>query len=302
MDDLNAAGMAGPVIISLGNDYHLHYERRIAEVFGIPLVRGPEVGGKSMWGPEVSPELDKLFVSGLRQIKAHWLDKGWPQELVLLIYDEPTERLLDRAKNRYDLLKTALPETRVYGVVMNRREWAESMLDQMDIIVANGDFDAMKKLAVEYDKDYWVYGGIRGVAQARFNKGFLPWKVGAAGVFTWMYNYFDYSLDGCMVMPDPANPEKFLRSVYWEAVREGADDLRYVATAGRLAAASSSSVGRSAANKLARVKADIELKGWRTSELTPNVLDKPEMVACYNSTQDVRTRLIEIILSLLNER
>ncbi|MFC1537538.1 glycoside hydrolase domain-containing protein [Gemmatimonadota bacterium] len=301
MDDLNKAGLDGPVVVSLGNDYHLHYERRIAEAFGLPLFNRPEIGGKRELGPEITPQLDSLFVEGLRQITAHWRDKGWHQELVILIYDEPTERLLERCKHRYDLLKTAIPDTRVYGVVMNRREWAESMLDQMDIIVANGDFEAMRELASSHDKDYWVYSGIRGLAQVRFNKGCLPWKVGASGAFTWMYNYFSYDPEGCMVIPHPENPQRYLRSVNWETVREGADDLRYFATAERLIRNSSSPSARRAEIRLDELKEGIEMSRRSPGELTPDVLDRSELLAYYNTSQAVRAEVIEIILGLLKD-
>ena len=65
MDDLTASGLNGPVVVSLGNDYHMHYERRIAEAFGWPIVTGPTIGGKAIKGPEITPELDSLFVLGL---------------------------------------------------------------------------------------------------------------------------------------------------------------------------------------------------------------------------------------------
>ncbi|MFH1068979.1 MAG: glycoside hydrolase domain-containing protein [Candidatus Glassbacteria bacterium] len=300
MKDLDAAGLAGPVIISLGNDYHLHYERRIAEEFGFPLTTGPDVGGKRVVGPEVTPQLDSLFVEGLRQIRDHWRDMGWPQELVVLIYDEPTERLLERAKNRYDLLKTVMPGTRVYGVVMDRREWAQSMLDQMDIIVANGDFPAMKELAVQHGKDYWVYSGLQDAGRARFEKGCLPWQVGASGAFSWMYNYYSYDPDGCMVLPDSADPGRILRSIKWEAVREGKDDLRYFATAERLIANSAGSAAAKAAERLAALKNGLELRGGRMrGGLPPDIMNHEDLLASFNKAEKVRAEVIDIIRELL---
>ncbi|MGW8180297.1 MAG: COG1470 family protein, partial [bacterium] len=142
MGDIDSAGMKGPVVVSLGNDHHLFYECRIAEEMGWSIETSEKIDGKAIIAPPVSSKLDRLYVDGLRQLRKHWEEKGYLQELIILIYDEPTERLLERAKNRYDLLKKAMPENRVYGVVMNRRDLAESMIDQMDIIVANGDFTA----------------------------------------------------------------------------------------------------------------------------------------------------------------
>ncbi|MCE5272286.1 hypothetical protein LLH00_13490, partial [bacterium] len=105
MAHLDAAGMDGPVVISLGNDHSLHYETALARAFGLPVDTSAVIDGKAIVGPPVSPKLDELFMEGLRQIRTHWDERGWRQELVVLIYDEPTERLLERCKNRYDLLK-----------------------------------------------------------------------------------------------------------------------------------------------------------------------------------------------------
>ncbi|MBN2289478.1 MAG: hypothetical protein JXQ83_09115, partial [Candidatus Glassbacteria bacterium] len=194
MAEVVAGGLEGPVIISLGNDHSLHYERQIAGVFDLPVETGERIDGKSVIGPAVSPRLDSLFVDGLRQIRAHWEAKAYPQELVVLIYDEPTERLLDRCKHRYDLLKTVMPWNRVYGVVMNRGVWAESMRDQCDIVVSDGAFLDCLDVARKYHKDYWVYSfPLSQVHTTRYDMGCLPWRVRAEGTFFWMYNYWGYN-------------------------------------------------------------------------------------------------------------
>ena len=48
-----------------------------------------------------------------------------------------------------------------------------------------------------------------------------------------MYNYWGYD-DNCAVYVNPNNPTEPIRSVAWEGIREGQDDLRYVATAEKL--------------------------------------------------------------------
>ncbi|RLB13131.1 MAG: hypothetical protein DRG82_16265, partial [Deltaproteobacteria bacterium] len=296
MEGLNAAGMKGPVVISLGNDYHLHYERRIAEAFGIPIDTLENVGGKRVVGPAVSPELDRLFVDGLRQIRHHWEVKGYPQELVVLIYDEPTERLLARCKNRYDLLKTVMPDTRVYGVVMNRREWAESMLDQMDIIVANGDFVACRELAKKHGKGFWIYGTLGNVYTARYRMGCRAWHFDAEGVFFWMYNYWSYDPDACAVYPHPEDPNKLIRSTMWEGVREGMDDLRYSATAENLIKRAPAEKKAQARKKLEAVKNSI-----KPGERPPSgkSLDEQRLLKYYNEPTRIRNQVIDIILDLL---
>lgn len=300
MERLDAAGMEGPIVVSLGNDHHLFYECRIAEEMGWPIETSDEIDGKAIIGPPVTPQLNRLYVDGLRQLREHWEAKQYTQELIILIYDEPTERLLERCKSRYDLLKQAMPETRVYGVVMNRRELAESMLDQMDIIVANGDFVANRDLARAEGKDYFVYSGpLRSVALSRYNMGCLPWSVDAEAVFFWMYNYWFYSPDGCAVYMDPDDPNQLIPSTSWEAVREGMDDLRYFATARSLIETSSSEKKTEALERLAELKASLDpnfgRRFRRRGENRPAAED-------FLEAQRAREEAIAIILGLMEER
>ncbi|HUW83889.1 MAG TPA: glycoside hydrolase domain-containing protein [Phycisphaerae bacterium] len=298
MDEVNAGGIDGPIAISLGNDSSLHYEREIAGAFGMPVRVSEPIGGKRIKAPQVSPELDRLFVEGLRQIREHWDAKGYRQELIVLIYDEPTERLLERCKSRYDLLKTVMPDTRVYGVVMNRQKWAASMLDQCDIIVANGDFERCRDLSAEHNKDYWIYGfPLQEVHTARHDMGLLAWRVGASGVFFWMYNYWGYDPDNCAVYVNADNPTEPVRSVAWEAIREGQDDLRYVATAAKLIALAPPDVREKAAAKLEAIRLSLDPSRRRRAPRGEEH-DEVSLVQHVNEPQRVRDAIIELILEL----
>jgi hypothetical protein len=297
MADIESAGMKGPVVISLGNDHHLFYECRIAEEMGWPIETSEEIDGKPIIAPPADSKLDRLYVDGLRQLKEHWEEKGYPQELIILIYDEPTERLLARCKNRYDLLKKAMPDNRVYGVVMNRRELAERMIDQMDIIVANGDFTANRDLAREQNKGYFVYSGpLRRTHLSRYNMGCLPWSVDAEGVFFWMYNYWFYNPDGCAVYMDPEDPNKLIPSTSWEAVREGMDDLRYFATAENLIENAPSEERAVAGEKLEKLKKSLDPTYGRRRRGSRETVDLPRDY--YLEAQRARNEAIRIILSL----
>ncbi len=299
MADLNQAGMKGPVIISLGNDHHLFYECRIAQTFGIPIDTTEVTDGKRIIAPAISPRLDELYVEGLRQIRDHWRSKKYPQELVVLIYDEPTERLLERCKNRYDLLKTVMPDTRVYGVVMNRREWVLSMIDQCDIIVTNGDFIKNEEIARTYGKGYWVYGGPLGaVHRTRYDMGCLPWRMDADGAFFWMYNYWFYNPDGCVVYRDPVNPARLVSSTRWEAVREATDDLRYFATAEHFLKSAPTGIKEKAMERLQMVKQSIPTRHRaRRPRGVPS--DEAALLKYFNEPQRIRDEVIGIILDLL---
>ena len=298
MAEVNAGGIDGPIAISLGNDSSLHYEREIAGAFGMPVELSESIGGKRIKAPKVSPELDRLFVEGLRQIREHWDAKGYRQELIVLIYDEPTERLLERCKGRYDLLKTVMPDTRVYGVVMNRQRWAASMLDQCDVIVANGDFERCRDLSAQHNKDYWIYGfPLREVHLARHDMGLLAWRVGASGVFFWMYNYWGYDPDNCAVYVNADNPTEPIRSVAWEGIREGQDDLRYVATAERLIAMAAPEVRQKASEKLEAIRLSLD-PSRRQQAPRGEDHDEVSLLSHFNEPQRVRDAIIELILEL----
>jgi hypothetical protein len=288
MGETGAAGMKGPVVISLGNDFHMFYECRIAEKFGLPV----DTVDRRI-GPPLSPKLDSLFVEGLRQIRDHWREKSYTQELEILIYDEPTHGLLARGKNRYDLIKKNFPEIRVYGVVMDKRELAEQVQNQCDIIVANGDFDGCREVARKYGKGFYVYGSMGPVNYARFRMGCLPWRAGSQGAFFWMYNYWFYSPDGCAVYMDSRDPNRLVRSTQWECIREGIDDLRYFATAESLLVHAPAAKKESAQAQLEMLRTSIDTEYDSAPPEGKNPLEH------YNEPQRIRDQVIEIIFEVL---
>ncbi|MBW7996325.1 MAG: hypothetical protein FVQ81_07125 [Candidatus Glassbacteria bacterium] len=298
MGEIEAGGMEGPVVVSLGNDSHLFYEVRIAREFGLKVDTSEAIKGKRIIAPAVSPVLDKLFIEGLRQLRAHWDEMGYTQELIILIYDEPTERLLDRARNRYEMIKQAMPEQRVYGVVMDEREEAEMMLDQMDIIVANGDFTAMKELSEQYAKGYWIYGGMRNLFGIRHSMGLQVWSAGAEGGFFWMYNYWYYNPDNCVVYMHPDDPNQLVRSTFWEAIREGRDDLRYAATAELAVENASGSLHQQGRERLKSILESVTT-GRRRGVRDRSALPRGTSLEDYCEYSDgIRARLIDLITDM----
>ena len=202
-------------------------------------------------------------------------------------------------KHRYDLLKTVMPWTRVYGVVMNRRVWAESMNDQCDIIVSDGDFLGCLEAARNYHKDYWVYSfPLKHVHTTRYDMGCMPWRVHAQGTFFWMYNYWRFNPDGCAVYRHPDNPDELVRSTPWEGVREGMDDLRYIATAERMVQYAPAEKKDEARVRLQAVFNSID-PTRREKTALGEAHDELSVLKHYNEPQRVRDEVIEIILSLL---
>jgi hypothetical protein len=297
------AGLDGPVVVSLGNDHMMFFEIRLAQVFGLPIdtIVAPTPEGWSsptitFIGPPLSARLDTLVSQGLRQLRNHWDAMGWKQELVLLVYDEPTHGLLERGKQRYDLIKRVIPGTPVYGVVMDKRELAEKVAPQCDILVVNGDFDGCREVAEKHGKGFYVYGSMGGANRARFLMGCLPWRARAQAAFFWMYNYWFYSPDGCAVYMAPDDPNRLVRSVEWDCIREGADDLRYVATAEKLVAALPPERQAAARAALEEIRASIDPD---YGDAAPSeTADMEARRAFYREPDRVRGRLIELILEL----
>ena len=301
-------GLPGPFVVSLGNDHHMHYERDIAQAMGWKVDTSEVIDGKPIISPAVTPELDRLFIDGLRQINEHW-DSTFPDhELVILIYDEPTERLLDRCKKRYEMLKTVMPDKRVYGVVMNRSGWTFSMVDQMDIVVSNGDFVACQEVAERFGKDFWIYGFPMQYTQtARHDMGILAWRTAATGVFFWMYNYWGYNPDGCAVYPlvdDMSelkswrrirDDQKLVPSIAWEAIREGQDDLDYVETAEKYILASPQDIKLKAARKLEEIRKSIA-PDRRQKLLTGEDHDELTKLDFYGFPGQIRDQIVDLIL------
>jgi len=305
MQQINDAGMKGPVVVSLGNDRFMHYETRIAEVMGLPIdtTVAPTPEGWSsrtitFLGPPMSERLDSLFISGLRQLHDHWNEMGWPQELVILIYDEPTHGLLERGKHRYDMIKKNFPNTRVYGVVMDKRELAEQVAPQCDIIVANGDFDGVREVVRKYGKDFYVYGSMGTVNYARFRMGCMPWQVRGSGAFFWMYNYWFYNPDRCVVYQHPDDWRMLVPSVQWECIREGVDDLRYFATAEKMIGKLPDENRRKEASALLEeVRSSID-PDYRMTPAEKENMSGEELLEHYLVPQRVREKVVGIILGL----
>jgi hypothetical protein len=112
----------------------------------------------------------------------------------------------------------------------------------VDIFVANGDYEAIRKLADETGKPFWVYTGVssRDAAGIRHTQAWQPWKYKAESSWFWAYNYHNgdpyNDLDGypestaSVVWPPRQPGGPLVGSVSWEGLREAVDDMRYLRT------------------------------------------------------------------------
>ena len=119
-------------------------------------------------------------------IKDHAKADDWP-EIVFIIYDEPTERLMEEHEHRYQFIKSFWPELRIYGVTMNRIEWAEDIQHMVDIFVANGDFAEISQLGKHTAKPFWLYGSgsSRDGASLRHRYAWTAWAHDAGASWFW---------------------------------------------------------------------------------------------------------------------
>jgi hypothetical protein len=243
MADFQRAGLRGPVVWSLGNDSSSHMENRLSQVFNIPRPPSVERDGKRMNFADIrNPELNRRLRELMLAIRQRATEKKWP-EIVFLIYDEPTERLMEEHENRYKFIKSFWPELRIYGVTMNRIAWAKAINHMVDILVANGDFDAIRRLADESGKPFWLYGAAssRDQASLRHSYAWRPWLHRAEAVWFWAYNYHagdpydDFDAWGsdssmAMVWPSKTPDGPVIYSVSWDGMREAIDDMAYLQT------------------------------------------------------------------------
>lgn len=240
VERFRAAGLAGPIVLGLGNDHAGHLERRIAEAFDLPMqpreVReGKEVRLASLEDPRVEQRL----IEALTLLFEHAKANSWP-EIVILPYDEPTERLMPEYHRMVRLFREHFPKVRLYGVTMNKLALAQQLADA-DILSTNGDFARIIQFDRQNNKTAWFYGGVaavQGFGDCRASYGLAKYAYKPDGSWFWSYNYyqadpwneFDAAVpDSAWVIcwPPLQESESSVASVGYEGLRAGVNDVRY---------------------------------------------------------------------------
>ena len=230
---------------------------------------------------------------------AQWkrvLDQGqasqWP-ELALYLQDEPgNQERVDNAKRLFKILdqfRQDHPEYRgVRSTTAIGTSGIEALGDQYDIWIAGAGFgremarqaDSMGKLLWSYDCNLAPVDA----ENARYYFGWYCWKAGIKGSALWAYsdpgstagdgwqkalkNLSATELHYAFVCP---TADDLVPTIGWEAVREGIDDHRYLATL-RQAIERSRKMGRlpaaaTAQSVLDAVTSEITLTGYRAGIL-----------------------------------
>jgi len=237
------AGLRGPIVLALGNDSAGHFERAICEAFNLPMQPRVKRNKKVVKLAVLDdPRIEELMVEALRQLFEHAKKMNWP-EIVILPYDEPTERLMKEHRRMVKLFRRHFPDVRLYGVTMDRLEWAKQLLDT-DILVCNGDWVRIRRLAREHNKSVWFYGSVtagRGYASCRLRYGLSKYVYRPDGTWFWSYNFdvadpwneFDgHTPDSSWIICwEPLRKdEASVGTLGYEGLRDGVNDVRYAMT------------------------------------------------------------------------
>jgi hypothetical protein len=311
MTDFRQAGMRGPVVWSMGNDSTSHLENRLSQVFDIPRPAPFDREGKRVNFSDIrNPELNRRLKELMLAIKAHAAEQKWP-EIVFIIYDEPTERLMVEHEDRYKFIKSFWPELKIYGVTMDRIEWAKAINHMVDILVANGDFKEIGDLAESSGKPFWLYGSgsSRDEASLRHSYAWKPWAFNAKSVWFWAYNYHagnpydDFDSRGAdstmsMVWPPRTPQGPIAYSVSWEGMREAADDMAYVQTLEWMLAKSQTTRAGEIRAKLNDMKAAVP-SGARVTVLGGDPHDRIDTVDARTFVKESREAVASWIEELL---
>ena len=237
------AGLRGPIVLALGNDSCGHFERAVCQAFNLPMQPRSARDGKPVQTAVLdNPRIEELMVDALRQLFDHAKEKSWP-EIVILPYDEPTERLMDEHRRMVRLFRQHFPKVRLYGVTMDRLKWAE-MVSDTDILVSNGDWARIRQLATERKKSAWFYCGAaaaHGYAGCRWRYGLRPYAFAPDGMWFWCYNFYvgepwnefdGFTPDSSWVIcwPPLAKGQHSVETLAYEGLREAVTDVRYAMT------------------------------------------------------------------------
>jgi len=247
---MQEAGMRGPLVLSLGNSWLGHYDIKLAEAFGLKLLKRELEGRMCTLADFTDPRWDYYWVEGLRIIFDHAREAGWPP-LALLIHDEPTKHLIEYHPYKYQLVKRHFPHIPVYGVFFQPHKDPGPLLKSCDIMVANRDLVRIKDLARKHNKPLWTYNNIcadQSFGKCRFLYGQIPAYYESKVMWFWCWNYWindpwnDFDgwsesgsgpaqsdADWVAVYPSVDGVEP-VRTLAIEAAREGIDDVRYLKT------------------------------------------------------------------------
>jgi len=234
-----------------------------------------------------SPEIESDFYKAIDVVRDLAKAEGWPPLRAYATDEAGAHNLLDEAIYLYGLVKKRYPDISTWtdiggGIAMGHDEIGQ-LTKVVDYFSTNRFSPEIAKALIDRKKAYGVYNGAGAMlAGPRYFFGFYGFKTGASQIAQWVYHFGDAAFKGGMRQEDEGYVYEAadgpLPSTYWESVREGVDDYRYLTELWhRIAAAKASDAPalKKAAGEAAEAAADILKQiGWTfqavaNSERTP---------------------------------
>ena len=311
IDTLAEAGIDGAVAVAIGNDRRGMLEAELMELYDRKPAKKEKVGRKTAKVARMDDEvINKAYKESIRQFNALVKSKeNWP-EVAILPYDEPTERLMPEATLRYTQIKEVAPNLPVYGVTMNRLEWAKKLAPISDILVCNGDRRRIAALGEELGKRVWTYAGSPaaiGAGGGRFNMGMRLYQFDLGSHWFWCYDFhpgnpfneFDsHTGDAQWVVVYPTEePGRHAVTLTYEGFREAYDDMRYAATVRELLKEKKGGTRDRIAAEFDKLIESIPV-GRDVSGLSQEETDPYESLPDYQVLTHLRAKLVMMIETL----
>jgi len=241
IDEMVRLGFKGPIPLVEG----------MREIYDLYYPKGKYKQPSSHWDVPVIPPANHPIYNKVEQVfrslKEYGASKGWP-EFIVAPMDEVNTPSADFAGRVFQALKRAGIKT-----FINKNPNASDALTYQNLNAV--DSWCSKTYVYSYDEvkarnqyDYWIYpnhnsGEVKNqtIMQkgGRMTYGYGLWKSGYSTLFPWHWHWiplglkdqFDYlggKQSGSGMRMD--ENQKIIPAVYWEAFREGYDDLRYLYT------------------------------------------------------------------------
>ncbi|MCK5830143.1 MAG: hypothetical protein KAH20_07545 [Methylococcales bacterium] len=230
-------GFKGPIPIDGGIG---HYYRR--------MVKGGEIGHH--WSISKLPTDNRIYKAieqGFRNLKSSAAKKGWP-ELIAVPMDEPSPSSVEFASKVYAAVRRSGIKTYITKDPTSHDAPTYRNLNAIDAWSSQPFSMPYSSIMADKKSEYWSYpnhiaGEIKDHAimqkGGRMTYGFGLWRSGYTTLIPWHWrwvgnddDHFDYlrghDYSGTGMRMD--ENLQVIPAVYWEAFREGYDDLRYLYT------------------------------------------------------------------------
>ncbi len=245
---------------------------------------------------------EELYVQGIRELEKVSARDDTPKLLYYPVDEIGNHEDRGRKANRLCGLIGQVEGATSY-ITVNNYEAGEKWGDTFDIWCGNIPYTLeQEQRLLERGKRYMRYGPayLNDCREARNSSGFGFYRRPAEAMYYWHYQAYNgdpfYDFDGtardwCAAYPGEDGP---IPTLDWESIREGIDDMRYMATLKALAERAEEGT---AAQQAAAQQALAELEAVLTLDETIAPTRYAEDLS-HEEYANLRTRLIEQILTL----